>query len=86
MSQAGTSSRQMVNGEPLPVALDTPFVVVCCDCSLAHTFVLSSTGGKSVFLLRGYRDDFLTDVARRKRRRRRRIKKDSIAPQAITGK
>ncbi len=76
-------SRQMVNGEPLVIALDTPFMVVCCGCSLTHTFVLSSTGGKCVFLLRGYRDEFLTEIARRKRRRRKRDKKGSMASSTI---
>ena len=80
----GRASKQIINGEPLPVALDMPFTIVCCDCSLAHALVLSSVGKGSIFLLHSYRDEFATKLARQKRRKSAH-KKAKIAPEAIKG-
>lgn len=78
------ASRQIINGEPFPIALETPFTIICCDCSLAHVYVLSSIEKDTVFLLRGYRDEFVTKDMRRRGRKNAR-KKAKITPQAIRG-
>lgn len=46
-------------------------IIICCDCGLAHTYFysLKKVRGKLKIAILGFRDDYETELARKKRER-----------------
>ena len=61
-------SNHMINGEPLEIEAGSVREIVCCDCSLAHTYLFYRDKGK--LMMEVFRNDWLTKKERRRRRKK----------------
>jgi hypothetical protein len=80
----GIDMQPVVNGQPLPVNSAGELYISCCDCSLCHLLKIT-TNGKEIFVT-VYRDDFLTEQARKpKPRKSRKPKKGTRKVENLFG-
>lgn len=65
---AKSEYRQIIGGEPVIKAVGYKVIEICCDCGLSHAvfYNIDTVRGKRVVVKTSYRDDFESDIARKK--------------------
>jgi len=55
--------KEIINGETITLKRNRQFTIRCCECKLTHLFFADKDVNIKI-----YRDDYLTNKARKKRR------------------
>lgn len=60
--------KQVTGGEPVVKRVGYKIIEICCDCGMAHAvfYNIDTVRGKRVVVKTSYRDDFESDIARKK--------------------